>query len=156
MTILANKLENLLVEKNVEMITWAVLENSCLEEVNNCLIAKHLFTVLLPPGLKVASETGHTWGLLVFFWRLLVQPVFGNLTRFIWPKLQVWPWPGLASGQKHKFGLNLPVVATQLSGLHPGEVSEDSRWIHVAWMEPTSWVPATNGCSGCGAGLELA
>lgn len=67
MTVLPNKLENLLVEKNVEMITWAVLENSCLEEVNNCLIAKHLFTVLLTPGLKVASETGHTWGGCLFF-----------------------------------------------------------------------------------------
>lgn len=42
------------------------------------------------------------------------------------------------------------------SGLRPGELSEGSRCVHAAGMEPTSHVPATNRHAGCGARLELA
>lgn len=79
MTVLPDKLENLMVEKNVELINGAVLENSCLREVNNCLIAKHLFTALLSPRLKQLQKQDTP----EIYWRQLVQPVFGNVTKFV-------------------------------------------------------------------------
>lgn len=50
------KLEDLLVEKNVGKITWAMLENSSWKEVNNFLIAQHLLTPA-KPKIKAPSRS---------------------------------------------------------------------------------------------------
>jgi len=46
---------NLLVEKNVETM-WAALKNSCLKEVDSCLISKPLLAVPLTPRLREVQK----------------------------------------------------------------------------------------------------
>lgn len=106
-----DNLEGLSVEKNVETIVWEVLENSCLGEVNNCLIAKYLSAVLLVPPIRwhfrnrthLGFVGGGSSSLFLKYDQVRMAKTPGPVT------------PGLRMEQKHSSGQNLPVAPTYLS-----------------------------------------
>lgn len=65
-------------ERNVEMVMWAVLGNSCSGEVRGCLTAKHLLAAVLTRGPVWHQEQDTPENC----WSQFVQPVLGNLARF--------------------------------------------------------------------------
>lgn len=109
---------NPLMERNVEMVMWAVLGNSCPGEVRGCLTAKHLLAAALTRGPAWHQEQDTPENCRSQF----VQPVLGNLARF--------KWPNPRCGHSQDLGQSRSTDLEQIPPLslfsHPGEVWEGS------------------------------